>query len=239
MNKDVLVTANPEYQTAADFPEDCNIASESVTGNTIIWASLIAELDGREVGEGSDDIGIVTADYQIIPSLLREGEACAGILDPTQVIADMASGDLTVMYDGKAASQLYGEEIVPGHQGVLSNAFVSRAAWFDANPDAAAFFLEVWDCAMVQWADHRDEIIDTYPQHFAVEDESQAQFMKDYFSNTFDWFVESPYLTDEWIEGERPVFDLVQEAGIIPEDAEFPRHEALEPPDDTPCPEGF
>jgi hypothetical protein len=239
MNKDVLVTANPEYQTAADFPEGCKIASESVSGNTIIWASLINQLDGREVGEGSDDIGIVTADYQIIPNILREGEACAGILDPTQVIADMASGDLTVMYDGKAASQLYGEEIVPGHQGVLSNAFVSRAAWFDANPDAAAFFLQVWDCAMVQWADHRDEIIDTYPQHFAVEDESQAQFMKDYFENSFDWFVESPYLTEEWIEGERPVFDLVQEAEIIPADAEFPRHEAMEPPDDTPCPEGF
>jgi hypothetical protein len=239
MNKDVLVTANPEYRTASDLPDDCVIASESVSGNTIIWASLIAELDGREFGEDSEDIGIVTADYQIIPTLLREGEACAGILDPTQVIPDMASGDLTVMYDGKSASQLYGENIVPGHEGVLSNAFVSRAAWFDANPEAAAFFLEVWDCAMVQWAEHRDEIIDTYPQHFAVEDESEAQFMKDYFSNTFDWFVESPYLTPEWIEGERPVFDLVQEAGIIPDDAEFPRHEAMTAPDDSPCPEGF
>jgi hypothetical protein len=168
MNKDVLVTANPEYRTASDFPEGCKIATESVTGNTIIWGSLINEIDGREVGEGSPDIGIVTADYQVIPNLLREGEACAGILDPTQVIPDMASGDLTVMYDGKSASQLYGEEIVPGHEGVLSNAFVSRAAWFDSNPEAAAFFLEVWDCAMVQWEQHRDEIIDTYPQHFAV-----------------------------------------------------------------------
>ena len=239
MNKDVLITANPEYRTASDFPAGCTIASESVTGNTIIWASLINELDGREVGEGSDDIGIVTADYQIIPTLLLEGEACAGIIDPTQVISAMASGDLTVMYDGKAASQLYGENIVPGHQGVLSNAFVSRKAWFDANPGAAAFFLEVWDCAMVQWAENRDEIIDTYPQHFAVEDESEAQFMKDYFENTFDWFVESPYLTQEWIDGERPVFDLVQTAGIIPEDAEFPEHAVLTAPDDSPCPEGF
>ena len=238
MNKDVLVTAHPEYRTASDFPAGCKIATESVTGNTIIWGSLINEFDGREVAEGSDDIGIVTADYQVIPNLLREDEACAGILDPTQVIPDMASGDLTVMYEGKSASQLYGEEIEPGHQGVLSNAFVSRAAWFDANPDAAAFFLEVWDCAMVQWAEHRDEIIDTYPQHFAVEEESEAQFMKDYFENTFDWFVESPYLTEDWIEGERPVFDLVKEAGIIPEDAEFPRHEVLTPPDDSPCPGG-
>jgi hypothetical protein len=239
MNKDVLVTANPEYQTASDFPAGCRIATESVTGNTIIWGSLINEFDGREVGENSDDIGIVTADYQVIPNLLREGEACAGILDPTQVIPDMASGDLTVMYDGKSAAQLYGERIVPGHQGVLSNAFVSRAAWFDANPDAAAFFLRVWDCAMVQWDQHRDEIIDTYPQHFAVEDQSEAQFMKDYFANTFDWFVESPYLTEEWIEGERPVFDLVKEAGIIPEDADFPRHEVVDPAEGDPCPEGF
>ena len=238
MNKDVLITADPSYQTASDLPEGCRIASESVTGNTIIWASLINQLDGRELAEGSEDLGIVTADYQVIPTLILEGDACAGIIDPTQVIPAMASGDLTVMYDGKSASQLYGEHIVSGHEGVLSNAFVSRAAWFDANPEAAAFFLDVWDCAMVQWAEHRDEIIDTYPQHFAVDDESQATFMKEYFANTFDWFVESPYLTEEWIEGERPVFDLVQEAGIIPEDAEFPRHEALSQPDGPACPEG-
>jgi hypothetical protein len=60
--------------------------------------------------------------------------------------------------------------------------------------------------------------------------------MKDYFANTFDWFVESPYLTDEWIEGERPVFDLVQEAGIIPADAEFPEHAPMEPAAGEACP---
>src|SRR5687767_14631732 len=118
------------------MPAGCKIASESVTGNTIIWASLINEIDGREVAEGSDDLPVTTADYQIIPTLLREGEACAGILDPTQVIPDMASGELTVMYDGLSASQLYGEHVVSGHEGVLSNAFVSRAEWFDANPEA-------------------------------------------------------------------------------------------------------
>ena len=47
MNKDVLVTANPEYQTVADFDDGCLIASESVSGNTIIWASLINQLYGR------------------------------------------------------------------------------------------------------------------------------------------------------------------------------------------------
>ena len=71
-----------------------------------------------------------------------------------------------------------------------------------------------------------------------MENDEEAQFMKDYFENTFDWFVESPYLTEEWIEGETPVFDLVQEAGIVPEDSTFPRHEPMTAPDDSPCPEG-
>ena len=155
MNKDVLVTANPEYQTASDFPAGCKIATESVTGNTIIWGSLINAIDGREVAEGSDDIGIVTADYQVIPGLLREDEACAGILDPTQVIPDMRIGGPHGDVRREVRIAAYGEEIVPGHEGVLSNAFVSRAEWFDANPDAAAFFQEVWDCAMVQSAEPR------------------------------------------------------------------------------------
>ena len=125
MNKDVLVTANPEYKTASDFPAGCKIATESVDrehdhlGVADQRRSTAAR--SRRVPTTS---GSSPADYQVIPNLLREDEACAGILDPTQVIPDMASGDLTVMYDGKSASQLYGEEIVPGHEGVLSNAFV-------------------------------------------------------------------------------------------------------------------
>ena len=50
-------------------------------------------------------------------------------------------------------------------------------------------------------------------------------------------FIEqNPELTVQMSMNDR-LIDLVQEAGIIPEDAAFPRHEALEPPDDSPCPE--
>jgi hypothetical protein len=241
MNKDIIITANPDWKTVGDMPAGCKIATESVAGNTIIWASLIKEVDGREWAEGSDDIGIVTGDYQIIPTLVKEGDACGGLVDPTQVIPAIASGEFNVLYDGLSASQLYGETVVPGHEGVMSNIFVGRKEWYDANPGAVAFFMQVWDCAMEQWAGHRDEIIDTYPQHFAVESPEQAQYMKDYFSNTFDWFVESPYITQDWIDGEKPVFDLVKAAGIIPEDAEFQEHAVLEDP--TPpgeaCPAEF
>ena len=103
----------------------------------------------------------------------------------------MASGDLTVMYDGKSASQLYGENIVPGHEGVLSNAFVSRRL-VRRQPRGGGLLPRSMGLRHGPVGEHRDEIIDTYPQHFAVDDESQAQFMKDYFANTFDWFVESP-----------------------------------------------
>jgi hypothetical protein len=230
MNKDIIITANQEWETVGDMPAGCKIATESVAGNTIIWSSLIKEVDNREWAEGSDDIGIVTGDYQIIPTLVREGDACGGLVDPTQVIPAVASGEFNVLYDGLSASQLYGETVVPGHEGVMSNIFVGRKEWYDANPGAVAFFMEVWDCAMEQWAEHRDEIIDTYPQHFAVESPEQAQYMKDYFANSFDWFVDSPYITEEWVEGEEPVFDLVQDAGIIPEDAEFQEHAVLEDP---------
>jgi hypothetical protein len=229
MNKDVLITANEDYNTASDFPEGCKIASESTTGNTIIWASLIEAIDGRELAENSPDLGIVTADYQIIPTLVREGEACAGIVDPTQVIGAMASGDLKVMYDGKSASQLYGEEIVPGHEGVNSNNFVARKEWFDSHQEEAAFFLEVWERGMQEWEQNRDKIIDAYPQHFAVENKRESDFIKNYFENTFDWFVDTPYLDEEWIEGERGVYELVVDAGIVREDVPFPEHAIIDP----------
>jgi hypothetical protein len=217
MNKDVMITAKQEWETASDLPKGCKIASESVTGNTIIWAALIKKIDGR------------TADYQVIPTLVEQGEVCAGIVDPTQVISAMASGKLNVMYDGKSASQLYGEEIEPGHEGVNSNNFVARKEWFDTHVDEAAFFLRVWDRAMKEWQAHYKKIIDTYPQHFAVENQAEADFMKDYFANTFDWFVDSPYLTEDWIEGERGVYELVKEAGTINEDTPFPEHAIIDP----------
>jgi len=169
------------------------------------------------------------ADYPVIPTLIEGGDVCAGIVDPTQVIPAMASGDMHVMYDGKSASQLYGELVVPGHQGVNSNNFVSRKDWFESHVPEAAFFLQVWDRAMQEWAAHREEIIDAYPQHFAVTSPEDAQFIKDYFTNTFDWFVESPYLTNDWIEGERGVYDLVRDAGLVDDSVGFPAHAIIDP----------
>lgn len=227
--KDVMITANPGYKTVSDMPAGCKVAAESVVGNSLIWQALIDQIDNRELAEGGDDIELVTADYQIIPSLVLEGEVCAAFADPTQSISEFASGDLTVMYDGKSASQLYGEYIAPGHQGVMSNLFVARKDWYETHQDEAAFFLLVWQRALDEWAANRDAIIDAYPQHFAVENDAESQWIKDYFTTTFDWFVDSPYLTQDWIDDEAGIFDLMKTAGVVNADLDDPEMVAVPP----------
>jgi hypothetical protein len=227
--KDVMITANPEWETVSDMPKGCKIATESVVGNALIWQALVDQIDKRELAEGGDDIELVTADYQIIPELVKNNEVCAAFADPTQSIPEFASGELNVMYDGKSASQLYGEFIEPGHKGVMSNLFVARKDWYDSHQEEAAFFLKVWQRALDEWAQNRNEIIDAYPQHFAVETPEEAAWIKGYFENTFDWFVDSPYLTQEWIDAESGIFDTMKQAGVVNEDTADPEMVVISP----------
>ena len=60
----------------------------------------------------------------------------------------------------------------------MSNLFTARKEWYDTHKEEAAFFLKVWQRAMDEWAAHRDEIIDAYPQHFAVKNDEEAKWMK-------------------------------------------------------------
>lgn len=227
--KDVMITANPEWETAADMPPGCKIAAESVVGNALIWQALVDQIDGRELAENGDDLNLVTADYQIIPSLVLEGEVCAAFADPTQSIPEFASGDLNIMYDGRSASELYGDSIAPGHEGVMSNLFVARKDWYDSHQDEAAFFLAVWQRALDEWATHRNEIIDTYPEHFAVETPQEAAWIKAYFGNTFDWFVDSPYLDQQWVDQETGIYELMKESGVVDADTEDPEMVVVSP----------
>jgi hypothetical protein len=227
--KDVMITANPQWKTVADMPKGCKIAAESVVGNTFIWQAMIKQMDKRELAEGSDDLELVTADYQIIPDLVLNNEVCGAFADPTQSIPQFASGQLNIMYEGRSASELYGDVISPGHEGVMSNLFTTRKEWYDAHPEEAAFFLKVWQRAMDEWAANREEIIDTYPQHFAVSNAEDAAWIKGYFANSFDWFVDSPYLTQEWIDKEKGIFQLLKNAGVVNADTPDPEMVVINP----------
>ena len=227
--KDVLITANPEWETVSDMPKGCKIAAESPVGNTLIWTALLKQMDNRTLAENGDDLNLVSADYQVIPELVLNNEVCGAFADPTQSIPEFASGKLNIMYDGRSASELFGETMEPGHQGVMSNLFTARKEWYDSHKEEAAFFLKVWQRAMDEWAKNRDEIIDEYPQHFAVKNAEEATWIKGYFANTFDWFVDSPYLTQEWIDKEKKIFQLLKDAGVAPADQPDPEMVVIEP----------
>lgn len=231
-NKDVMIApADEDWETASDIPEGCKVAAESTTGNTVIWSSLVNQLDGREIAEGSDDLELVTADYQVMPQLVDDGEVCAAILDPVQGTEAIRTGKVDILYDGKSASQLYAEEVAedPTHLGVDSNNFVARKEWFDSHPEEVAFFLEIWQEGMDEWTKNSDQIIHDNPEDFAVQSPEDEKFMQDYVKNVFNFSQPSVYLTPEWIENERGVFDLIQAAGVIEEDQAFPEHAVVDP----------
>ena len=231
-NKDIFAVAfDEDAETAADLDEGCKVAAESTTGNTVIWSSLIDQIDGREVAEGGDDLELVTADYQIMPQLLEDGEICAAIIDPVQATEALRTDKIKAIYDGKSASQLYAEEIAddPNHLGVDSNNFVARKEWFDDHPDEVAFFLDAWQEGMDEWTKNSDQIIHDYPEDFAIQSPEDEAFMQDYVDNVFDFQQESVYLTPEWIENEEGVFDLIKAAGVVEEDAVFPEHAVVDP----------
>ncbi len=231
-NKDIFVVAgDTDYKTAADLPQGCKVAAEATTGNTIVWASLIDQIDGREIAEGSSDLPLVTADYQVMPQLVADGDVCAGILDPFQGTEALRTGAVKPLYDGKAASQLFAEQVAadPNHLGVDSNNFVARKDWFDANPDLVAFFLDVWQEGMDEWEKNPDQIIHDNPADFAIQSPEDETYIKDYIHNTFDFQQDSVYLTKDWIDNEFGVFDLLLGAGAITEDTALGEFAVIDP----------
>lgn len=219
-SKDLLVSANPKYKTAADLPKGCKVGSESTTGNTIIWIALIKKLDHRTLAESGNDLQIATADAQILPDLVANGDLCAAIADPTQATDALRTGKVHAMYGGRSVAQLYADEIQPGPPlHVDTNNFVARKAWYDANPKEVAFFLKVWQKGLDLWQKNPDKIISAEQPDFSIQNSADLKFMKNYLAQPGkDFFQPNVYLTKKWIDGEKPVFDIVQQAGEYPKD---------------------
>jgi hypothetical protein len=110
-----------------------------------------------------------------------------------------------------------------------TNVFVARESWVEKNNEEAAFLISLWDRGIQEWQQNRDEIIAAYPEDFAVRTPEEMAFLQDWLDNKFDWFVPTAYLDDEWVEGEREVFELMKETGFIAEDVEEPSFTTLEP----------
>ena len=112
----------------------------------------------------------------------------------------------------------------------MTNLFVAREEWYDEHPDRAAAFLEPWEEGVQLWHENQEEIINLYPQHFSVEAEEDIDWMVDFMAGDQDWWVDSVFMEEVWIEEETKFYDLMVETGWMTQDTEIPRFEAIAPP---------
>ena len=230
LSRDIVVVPGDEpWETLDDLPAGCQVAVETFVGSTTIWQAFAADQYGRDLSEGSDDLQMLLADFAVIPDLVIQGEACAGISGASTAATEIMAGDLKPLYDGKGASQLFGEFYKPGHAGMTSNDFISLLSWYEDHPEEIAFFNEVWQVAVDEWHANIPEIVEAYPQHFTSEGPEQVAFAIDWYTNVFNFFVDNVYLDEEWINNEAEVFNILVRAGIIPEDQEPPLYVCIDP----------
>ena len=113
-----MITANPSGKRSRTCRRAAKIAAESPVGNTLIWTALIDQMDKRKLAEGGDDLELVSADYRVIPDLVLNNEVCAAPSPtPPGRFPSSPRAQLNIMYDGRSASELYGEIMSPAHPG--------------------------------------------------------------------------------------------------------------------------
>ena len=231
----LAVRSDSEYQDLCDL-EGQKIVSLSAVSITIMWGIYAQEKCGLELSADGGDFELIVADIQNLASLTASGDAEACLCLPDFGIPQLRSGELRPLYEGRSAAQIFADDYGNGHDGPQTNVFLAPTAWVDRNPEEAAFLLSLWERAVQEWQTNRDAIIDAYPEDFAAQSPEDSAFIKDWITNNYDWFEETVYLDQEWIDGEMQIFDLMRETGYIAEDAENPTFKIIEPPSGAAAP---
>lgn len=221
--------ASDTYETLADVPKGSTICVSSAVSNTIVWSVIADQLHGLNYRVGEGDFNLVVQDHFVMPELLLRGECEVAAFIPEAGIPFLRSGEIVQMYGGRQPWQIYQEICQCDHSGIMSNLMVAREEWYDAHQDEAKAFLELWQMGIDLWEQNKAEIISIYPQHFAVEEEEDVQFTIDYMSGTNDWFVDTVYLDQAWVDEELKFYDYMKQGGWMDENAPIPRFEVIEP----------
>jgi ABC-type nitrate/sulfonate/bicarbonate transport system substrate-binding protein len=223
-NSDRSVFAVPEDSDAQDMCdlEGQRVASLSAVSITIMWGIYAQKFCEKDLSAEGEDYELVVTDIQNMATLVERGDAEACLCLPDFSVQALRKGTIKTLYEGRSAAQIFADEFGNGHDGPQTNVFAAKKAWVDANPREAAFMLALWERALQEWVENRDEIIDAYPEQFGIQSPEDKAFMTDWLENTYDWYEETVYIDDEWIEGETQVFDLMKETGYIEEDVENP-----------------
>jgi hypothetical protein len=211
----MMTTPDTGFQTLADIPLDSTLCVASPVSATGFWAVAANELhDGMDFRVGGGDFELIVNDHFVNPQNMVENQDCvAGIFIPEAAASYMRTGDMVVMYDGQSPFQLYNtfSPVESDEAHIMSNLFTATEEFYDAHPEEMAAFLALWQQGIELWEENQAEIIETYPQHFAVEEPEDVAFIQEYMAGPNDWFVDSVYFTDEWVEAEQAIWDLQTE----------------------------
>jgi ABC-type nitrate/sulfonate/bicarbonate transport system substrate-binding protein len=203
----------------------------SAVSTTILWSVIADRLHNVDFRVGEGDYNLEIHDYFDQPPLLESGECDVSMTIPEAAVGQLRTGEFELMYDGRPPWQVYADDVCQcEHRGYMSNLFVGREEWFDANPDQAAAFLELWERGIELWNDNKDEIIRLYPAHFAVETEEDTEWMADYMNGDDDFFVDTVYMDEEWVQNETQLYDSMRQSGWMTNETPNPRFEILPPP---------
>lgn len=225
----LAVRADSEYQDLCDL-EGQTLVSLSAVSVTIMWGIYAQEMCGLDLSAEGGDYDLVVTDIQNLAGLVANGEAEACLCFPDFAIPQLRNNELKTLYEGRSAAQIFADEYGNGHDGPQTNVFLAPTAWIEKNPEEAAFLLSVWERGLQEWKTHRNEIIEAYPEHFAAETPEDAAFIQNWLDTNYDWFEDSAYLDEAWVEGETQIFNLMKENGYLPEDAEPPNFALIGPP---------
>jgi ABC-type nitrate/sulfonate/bicarbonate transport system substrate-binding protein len=223
-----LAQPEKDYQTLADIPKGSKIGVPSAVSSTLVWGMYARKLHDLDFRVGGGDFELVVEDHFVMPEHVTHGELEAALAIPEAAIGQLRQGELEVMYDGQLPYEVYGGICSCEHQGIMGNNFTATKKWYDAHPKEAAAFLALWEEGIKAWRSKQADIIKTYPQHFAVEEDEDVAAMQKYLAD-HDWFVPSVYLDDDWIKNETQLYDLMKETEFMEQNAPTPAFDTIQP----------
>jgi hypothetical protein len=235
--------AGDRFETLADVPEGAPTCATSGVSSTVMWSVIANELHDVDYRLGEGRFDMILQDHfnapepvepeveDAMPEMVASGRCTVAATLPEAAAPQLRAGELETLYGGRAPWQIYQQDICNcDHKGVMSNMFVAREEWYEAHPDQAAAFLELWERGLQLWRENREEIVSLYPDaHFSIPEQEDADYMLDYINDN-DWFADTVYLDEAWIKEEKKLYDYLIDAGWMEGDATIPRFQAIAPP---------
>jgi hypothetical protein len=229
--------AGDPYETLADVPLGSSVCVSSPVSNTGFWTVAVNELHGLDYRVGGGDFNLIVNDHFVNPTNLLRGDCEVAVIIPEAAAPQLREGTIELMYEGQMPFQLYKtfSGIDDGQNHIMSNLFTATAEWYDAHPREVEAFLALWQIGIDLWEQNTAEIVSIYPQHFAVEDQADIDWMIEFMQGENDWFVDNVYLDQDWVDAEVQVWELMKtlhedNPNRLPAEIPEPRFEVVAAP---------